>query len=267
MQNKPWIIIIIGLCHLAEPFVKIFYYSFLLSKNPLVTFAEQFTYFNPWHIYIVFFNFPLAGIAILSVKKWSVPVFLTAQVLVVFDFIYKFKGFVDGGQIAVAVSLVVFTIVNIVLVSYLLGSSLKIAFLDPKVRWWESYPRYLIKKPGMASFGEVEVHDLSRSGAYIASSEIPSSDFNLSLELMDEKLSLKCSPVHEITLYDKPGCGVKFIELSWQNRRSLRRLSVKFEKAGFQRRPEKIPFLQGLINWLKNTTVKEKIFPLSTIRK
>ena len=263
MQYKPWIMIVIGICHLLEPVAKIVYYSILLNINPFELTVQQFHNFRIFHILNFFLTFPIAGIAILSVKKWSLPVFLLAQAIVIGDFLFKVPAFYESGQFAIITSSGIFYFINIVLVTYFLGSSLKIAYLDPKVRWWESSPRYIINIPGKSDFENLTVNDLSLTGAYITVDEIPLSEFMLSFEVETENIAIQCQPVHEIKLYEQSGCGVQFIN---PDKKKLKRIIKKLEKDGCQRRPEKIPFLQGLFTWIKSTSISEKIFPVRSIK-
>ena len=263
MQYKPWIIIVIGVCHLLEPVAKIIYYSILLNQTPLELVIQQFYNFRYFHIFNFFITFPIAGVAILSVKKWSLPVFLLAQIIVLGDFLFKVPTFYESGQIAIIASSGVFYFVNISLVTYFLGSSLKMAYLDSRIRWWESFPRYAVNIPGESSFGEVQILDLSRTGAYVSVQEIPSSIFNLKFKVLEEDFTLNCLPVHEIKLYEASGCGVEFKDLSSEDRRRLRRMTKKIEQAGYKRRPEKVSVFRGFNDWLKKTSLSEKIFPLN----
>jgi hypothetical protein len=263
MQYKPWIIIIIGLCHIIEPVAKILYYSLVLSKNPILLVEQQFYSLRFFHIFNFFLSFPIAGIAILSVKKWSLPVFLTVQILVIGDFLFKVPTFYENDQFGIIISSVIFMLINIILVMYFLGSTLRIAYLDPKIRWWETCPRYLVKISAQSQFGAIEIVDLSLSGAYVTVKEKPSDNFELNFTLYEESFQLICQPVHEIKLYENPGCGVLFIRHDKSTTQRLKQVMKKVKKAGYSCRPEKISFFKGLYNWLFNKSLSEKIFPLT----
>ena len=264
MQYKPWIIVVIGIFHLLEPVAKVIYYSFLLNQNPFDLISNQFYNFRIFHIFNFFFTFPIAGFAILCVKKWSLPAFLLAQAIVIGDFIFKVPTFYQSGQYGIIISSGIFYLINIIMVTYFLGSSLKIAYLNPKVRWWESRPRYAVNFPGKSDFEKLVISDISLTGAYITTEEVPLSEFLLSFEVDSDKVAIQCQPVHEIKLYEKNGCGVKFIK---PDKKLLKKIINKLDREGYKRRPEKIPFLQGLSTWLKSTSISEKIFPMKSIQK
>src|SRR5690606_37834368 len=94
------------------------------------------------HLFEYFCLFPIAGIAILSVKRWSIPIFLVVEIWVIIsNFSYFQKLFQTQHYLLLGI-LITFVMLNTATVLYLLLSTMRQFYFDPTLRWWRAKPRY-----------------------------------------------------------------------------------------------------------------------------
>ena len=126
MQYKPWIIIDYwDLGKSLSP--KLFYYSILLNINPFELTVQQFHSISEYFTYLTFPDkLPYCHSECYS--RRSLPVFLLAQAIVIGDSSLRYQPSMKLVSLANGF-LRIFYFINIELVTYFLGSSLKIAYL------------------------------------------------------------------------------------------------------------------------------------------
>jgi len=259
MEYKPWPLLILAFFHFIEPFSKITFYSVFFNLNPIDIISVEITQGSARHIFEYFFLFPIAGIAIFAVKKWSLSVFLVVELWVFISNVPYIQELYADQQYLLAAFFIVFAILNVTVVSYLLIPAVNVAYMDPKVRWWEAKPRYTINAKCSIDDNAATIRDISESGVFIygqneleVGSEI---QLKFAVERFAEKfvhndLNILAKVVHHFTIDEHPGYGVKFIVETREDRRIIRKLIRTLDASDAKRRPARLSF-NSLLVWAK----------------
>jgi hypothetical protein len=143
MFQRPWPLVILAVIQMLSPIFNVLVNSWTLGVKPnyvLGWIMER----PPIEIFEFFLLMPIAGFAILRMRRWSYIVFFGAMAWSLFSNLRHLQytsqthsvlvlGLVYGLQIA--------------LVLYFLLPSVRVTYFNPRVRWWESKPRYELKLP------------------------------------------------------------------------------------------------------------------------
>ena len=79
MKNRPFIFILIAFFHIIEPLIKLAYFK-AITPFSLGTIISNISQIHSFKEVIEFwFLFPLGGLALLGVKRWSYPIFVGVQ--------------------------------------------------------------------------------------------------------------------------------------------------------------------------------------------
>jgi hypothetical protein len=112
----------------------------------------------------------LQGLMIFLAKRFGYYIVLA---LSLFSIWLNFKEWKIASDVISVPILIGVTLTNLALVGYLLLPSVRAVFMNPRLRWWETPPRYTVDLPGQASKVDghgfpVRITDLSVGGAGIA---------------------------------------------------------------------------------------------------
>lgn len=275
MEYKPWPLILLAFVHFIEPISKIAFYSIFFQLSPLDAIVIEYQSGSAIQTFEFFFLFPIAGIALFAVKKWSFPLFVLVEVWVFITNLTYFNELYQSNQIWLLGFFIFFGILNIAVVGYLLLPAVRIAYLDPRVRWWEAKPRYSINIEGKVD-GQTTgtIVNISESGIFIAAHRNLPIDSEIELEFtlfesaalsQDFHIKLKALVVHKFTVDNVEGYGIRYIELSVSNRHLIRSMIRHLERANVTRRPPRRNAMD-LIRWL-TTLIKtgKGLFPVNEL--
>lgn len=130
------------------------------------------------------------------------------------------------------------TFIQIIFI-YLVGREVRVPYFFPKIRWWESDPRYKLSVPVKAARGdqselEGEIMDISLGGCFMKTHHyfVPDEELSLSFTLFEKPLQCKGRVVWrtESTVTHPRGIGVKFEELSKDASYCLKQATRKLRK-------------------------------------
>lgn len=244
MEHKPWPLVVLAFIHFIEPLTKILFYSVLFNISPLQI-AES-TYENETLIqqFNFFLLFPIAGIAIFAVKKWSLPVFLFIEVYVFTINIDYLNVLYQTDQIFLFSCFIFFGAMNVIFVTYLLVPAVRIAYLDPRIRWWEASPRYHTNiNCSINNSLTGVIQNISRSGVFITTNYDLPMDSTVRLEFkfkaQDKEINLKPKALvlNKYDITNSTGYGAIFYELT-KEEKCLIKVIIKFlDKSKATRRP------------------------------
>ena len=254
MPKKPWSINILAFLFISEPLVKLLFYSwywnrdihFLLTTTPMK---------SPYMVFMFFFACPVAGIAIWAVKRWSLPVFLMIEALILFG---HFSSWHSAPEYFSTFLFVAMTLLNAVVVSYFLIPAVRIAYLDPRVRWWAQKPRYEVSWPCTISQGKLSekglILNLSEGGVRLNLVKKVSFESGKSVNIEFKFEGFSFSLPSEIR-YQMPAdgavqYGVQFEEASGKKRLPIRQCIRVLERRKFPRRPGRESRIKSLAQWL-----------------
>lgn len=257
MIRKPWPIIIVSFIFFVIPIFNILLTYFLRTADyafsdyiySLLTIPKNYI-----HLFNMVIPSLVAGVAVYSIKKWSYPVFLISMLWLTF---YIFQNLDPG----ITFKEIFFTIVipmaiNILYVTYLLLPNVRAVYFNPRLRWWETKPRYIFAtnmkitspdQPEKIITGVMA--NISEGGlfAQIHTPLEPNSVINLEMEILDVPMQLQAKVV-----YRKPdgvSHGLQFSDMSKDQKKIIKTIMARFEKDKYEI-TRQIPFWKGdLANW------------------
>lgn len=256
MKYKPWPLLILAFFHFIEPLLKILFYSVYFQVNPIDVVMIEYKTASALHVFEYFFLFPIAGIALYSVKKWSFPVFLIVEVWVLAFNLPYLNELYQTNQTWLLGFFTLFGVLNITVVSYLLLPAVRIAYLDPRIRWWEAKARYAVEIPAkMNDSGMGMVKNISKTGVFIATHKelIIDSEVQLEFSLIPPRsthLITKGVVQHKFYMGNVEGYGIQFSEQSLSNKNTINSMINYLEKNDYDRRPPRRR-LSDLAYWFK----------------
>ena len=252
MTNRPWPLVILALIQMMTPIVNVLFNSWTLGVKP--------NYVMGWimerptlEIFEFFFLMPIAGIAILRMRKWSYVVFFAAMG---WSLISNLRYLQYTSQSHSMLALLVVYSLQILLVLYFLLPSVRVTYFNPRVRWWESKPRFELKIPCTLEVKsqrhEGTILNVSEGGVFF---QIPKG-FNvgdvsrLEFHILSQIFSASGKIVHQRELGNGVYCyGIQFDHTSDSQKR-FQNLTEALELLEFQQRTPGVPLLKSFTNWI-----------------
>lgn len=169
-------------------------------------------------IFDFWFLFPIGGLALLSVKKWSYPIFVGVQVYNIYAHLtyeqYTWP-YVNDSPFVTSLALL---IVNALVIAYFALPAVRRPFFDKSVRWWETRQRYKMRIP--LSFHNIDenrpsrcdILNISQSGIFINTRKdlAIGSEIKMNFVYKDFEISLFGVVKSQHYFNDEPGSGVEF---------------------------------------------------------
>jgi hypothetical protein len=226
MKNKPLIFIILGIIHLIEPLFKLIYFK-ATTRFPMTTILENVTQMSgAREVFEFWFLFPIGGLALLGIKKWSYPVFVSVQAYSIFTHLsYESYTWPYVSSTPQWPSLVILSC-NITMIIYFLLPEIRKPFFDKDMRWWEHRERYTLRVPCSFSsyqnnsLQDAEILNISLSGAFVSidNNLFKQGDrLTINLTFIDENISLRARVVSIHSFDSAKGVGVMFeYETIWE---------------------------------------------------
>ncbi|MBT7611528.1 MAG: PilZ domain-containing protein [Bacteriovoracaceae bacterium] len=141
----------------------------------------------------------VASYAIFSVKNWSYPVFLTAMAWIFIHSIFRINS--DFDLTTKIFGIIIPMAFNVYLVSYFLIPSVKTTYYEPKIRWWEASPRYIVDLSTKIYLGDEFIIgrtcNISNGGALLDAGSIITigKDVRLEFELNNQAFSIDAKSI------------------------------------------------------------------------
>lgn len=242
MEKRPWPIVLIALLHFFEPQAKLLFYSWLWDVPVARFITFMLSGKNLWGTFMFLFSFPIAGLAIFAVKRWSLPVFVAIQVLTFAQHVHdsslspaRFPPWMVGA----------FILGNLLVTTYFLLPAVRLAYVDPRVRWWEAKPRYLVRWPvRLTQHGQTwdaVIANVAQGGFFCEFRGTvtldTTQDLNAAFAYQDFRFELNGSIRHSRFEDGKSYYGVKFEAVPAASKQTLARCMRTLEKQGFDRKP------------------------------
>ncbi|MCM2321726.1 MAG: PilZ domain-containing protein [Oligoflexia bacterium] len=178
----------------------------------------------------------IVGYALWEMRRWAWYGFIVANILIAYENAVVVNEFGETHHKALAF---VASVLLLLLVSLRVSKEIRVPYFFPKIRWWESNPRYrlaapakLVRKDGVTIEGQIL--DLSNTGCFIKlRGELPQDEVvGLSFSIFG--CSVDCQGVvvwqTQSTVTNPKGIGVKFLPLFRPQRRALRQIVERLRK-------------------------------------
>lgn len=260
MPRKPWTLLIFATLFVLIPIGNIVLNYFAL--------AGQYEFSD--YIYslitidknrMLLFNFVvpslIAAYAIYSVKNWSIPVFIAAIFWLLINIAINVFSTMGTGPAFVLILIALMT--NLFFLFFILIPNLRKIYFNPKIRWWESRPRFKIST-------EVKLHsnngmyngrmlNFSDGGLFLENSKPLKQDeiYQLEFEIRGINFNLLGKVVHGNV--EKCSYGIQFHELNIIQKKELENLSDQLLKDKVEEVRVLKPWQEDFKDWFK-TVIK-----------
>ncbi|MEW6055701.1 MAG: PilZ domain-containing protein, partial [Bdellovibrionota bacterium] len=145
-------------------------------------------------------------------------------------------------------------VVNIVFVSYFLLGAVRAPYFNPRLRWWESKPRYLVQLKAVVSSSTLNqkctILDISEGGAFIKTAMplLLGDVVRLDISFLDRTLSVVGHVVH-CGRSEVKGYGVQFLNGGHAAKKAIRKLIETFAVIGLETRPRRPDWVRDFFGW------------------
>ncbi len=260
MIRKPWPIILISFVFFLIPFFNILI-NFLIFRTDYTFYDYIYSLLVVPTNYLALFDMVvpslIAGFAVYSVKKWSYPVFLVCMAWLTYQMLSTFSPHIRFSLLLLTIILPM--IINILYVSYILLPNVRAAYFDPRLRWWETKPRYIfstemsIEENGKLTAAQIT--NISEGGIFaIVSVPVePNTVVNLKFVILENPIELKAKIVYRKP--DGASHGLQFFEMNRNQKLLMKKTIAKLAKENYEAvRPVPV-WTEDFINWF-STLVK-----------
>jgi len=253
MRTRPWPLVILAIFHILAPIGNMLISCYLSHAN-VVTYIQSFrSLFDALQFFMIF---PVAGFAIYAMKKWSYPIFLVAML---WGFYVNYDTWHNYPQLFPLTLLIFIYVVNTAIVSYFLIPAVRMVYFNPRLRWWESKPRYRLGvsshvKRSEGSQFDCEIGNISEGGVFLATAAgavNTDEEIRLVFEFYQLDFDLPAKVMYLGAVDGRMGCGVQFVGLTREQTRQVKKLVNALELLGAERRPAREAKWQSFTTWLQ----------------
>ncbi len=178
----------------------------------------------------------IAGVGILRIRWYGWYLFLISNFLITYETAYDLSHHSVGD---VKTAMFFLTVALQGLLIYFVGREIRVPYFFPRIRWWESDPRYKLSVQTKLlredkSEMEGEIMDLSLGGCFIKTHSYFTPDENVVLDFAIFERAVRCTGRivwrTESTVTHPKGIGVKFDALNKETTFCLRQATQKLKK-------------------------------------
>lgn len=212
MRHKPWPVIILALLHIFAPLGNIIFNSFI-SNMSIVNYMGTFFNSGNWTRALVVILVPiLGGVLIYLCRKWS---YLLYIVLMASPLVYNYLSWRLQPTAEFSFYLTLFSILNLLAVGYFLLPQVRQIYFDPRLRWWETKPRFKTEFEAQLTWGDKnakgEIKNISEGGLFINTDLKVDANGLVQINFEHEKksYSFKGEVVYSSPSDAKQGYGIK----------------------------------------------------------
>jgi hypothetical protein len=261
MIRRPWPIVILAAFQcFFEPFSNLF----MNSRLSHVTAKQYFNYFIHQHDWLsMFYLFALPvvmGASVYLMKKWSFWVFTAGASWMLIENFAQVKT----GDMPLWIAITMY-LGNLGFVGYFLIPQVKAPFMNPRLRWWETKPRFYVSWPCRLNFegsdnvgGRVE--DFSEGGVFVSFERTVDAfqtgvviplRFGVRTGDVDELLTVESKIVFSRPVGNGRGYGFQFVDRSPELRKKIKVVARDLKKKGVQYRGSGETTIQAFLSWGK----------------
>ncbi|HAZ14340.1 MAG TPA: hypothetical protein DCY86_16245 [Bdellovibrionales bacterium] len=245
MKKRPLLFVVLGILHLLVPFFNLLVFKLKTDMDWAVVLDNVQNIQGLKNVLDFWFIFPLAGLALLSVKAWAYPIFVGVQIYSLYNHLSYEKFTWPYVSERPFVGPLILMAVNLAIIIYFALPHVRRPFFDRRMRWWEARPRFgseipcfvSLLMPALDNSGvlKTKILNISESGAFMEMRPGISinCDMRANFEGFGSKFSLTARVINHHVVNGVEGIGVQFIFTSGDERRALRKF-IKKLSATFQ---------------------------------
>ncbi len=184
----------------------------------------------------------VAGYGLWEMRRWAWHGFFATNIVVTYLNAIVVQDYSESHHKLLAF---LFSMTCVALVLLRVAREIRVPYFFPKIRWWESNPRYRLAVPALilrkdGTPLEGQILDLSITGCFVKLRQDMQADEQVQIKFTVFKLELDCSGVvvwrSTSTVTHPKGIGIKFGELQRPQKRALRLITRRLKQiASFYR--------------------------------
>lgn len=249
MRTKPWPLVVLAFCYLVSPLANTLMGAHLM-KLPYGAYLSTLVQHSTWMaLFVTFLLYPLAGLAIFAVKRWSYPVYLAVMLITLY---LNYRDWRIHHQSISLPLFVLTTTLNVGLVSYFLLPAVRTPYFDRRLRWWEAKPRYLVSAPALLRYEgravKGTVLNISEGGVFLKCGKRIKRRDDTVLEFTIAGHALSAPVTVKYHLQAQRGYGLEFKHTK-ETHRSISTMIAELKHQGAKERNEKPEWKRDLKNW------------------
>ncbi len=262
MRTRPWALVVLAVIQLLTPVVNLLFNAWIYRVPVRLVF--RWSWDNGWLTLMEFWVIPvLAAFAILRMRRWSYALFVVAMLWMLGRHIFLWSQ--SQGTVSTSAMIYV-TVLQLALVTYFLLPAVRTPFFDPRVRWWETKPRFelllpvLLRRDPTTAWIKATILNLSEGGCFIECSEKLESGDSLDVEIdvFSQKFEARGKVVHAREVSGEKRCyGIQFAHQA-ESLERFQGLVSGLEAMGFRDRTRPASFWESFRDWLKTLLTSGK---------
>jgi hypothetical protein len=249
VKRRPLLFIILGLLHLSEPLIKILQFKLTTNFSYQEIIGHILSISGPKQIFEFWLLFPLAGLALLSIKNWSWFLFVALQGYSIYAHQSNNAfNWPSLSQMPFFSSLLLISI-NCGIIIFFLLPSIRRPFFKKDVRWWEHRTRFdysfpctiFTENPNILK--DCKILNLSLSGAFLETKEVIADGTVLTINITfgSQHITLKALKISTHAFQSNIGIGVQFRYKNIWQQWLMSRVLKKVSKALKNKNPSSVP--------------------------
>lgn len=169
MQRRPWPLVFLALLQILGPFGSIAISAYVNKVGFFEMAGAIWKYSRAWDL-VEFYALPITqGVMIFIAKRFGYYIVIALAAFSIYLNIEEWRFASDMISIPVLLGV---TLTNLGLIIYLLLPNVRAVFMNPRLRWWETPPRYTVDIAGNVSKTDgqgfnCKILDISIGGAGI----------------------------------------------------------------------------------------------------
>lgn len=217
MKKKPIIFTVLSILCFIEPLIKVLYFKAITHFDFVVILSnlrEKNSFMDVVDFWLIF---PIAGMLILKLRKWTYFAFLSVITYIVYNILtYERYTWPYNSESPFMYHYVV-ALMCLSVFLFFLSPKVREPFFERRARMWETKTRYLVDmsctlQSSTLSFS-TQIMNISKTGAFIEHSpyikvgDVVVMEFNF----LGESVQVPVKVVHEYASKTKTGFGVEFM--------------------------------------------------------
>lgn len=228
MQRRPWPLVILALLQIFGPLGSIALSAYLSKAGFFDMAAAIWKYSRPIDL-MEFYALPVAqGVLIFLAKRFGYFIVIALAFFSIYLNILEWRVAKDLISLPILFAV---TGVNLALIFYLLLPNVRAVFMNPRLRWWENAPRYVVSIIGQVSktdghANRCSIVDLSIGGAGIQTESAVFTNGDtaiLTWELQDRTILLRGTVVYGRSTDSQHRYGIEWQRSIEEDERQLSR--------------------------------------------
>jgi hypothetical protein len=227
--------VVLALAHIVAPLGNLLVNA-IWARIPFVhyiyLFFQPINFSRQWpHLVIPI----LAGLAIYLCRKWSFWFYLLCMLSL---FVASFIGYEQRRGAVSLIGLFLIYLINVGVVAYFLIPTVRRVYMDPRLRWWQTKPRYRADIPArFRDVGDAEdfllgqINNFSEGGMFMSSPTIPGDQKLIEIQFSYNETAYTCrgQVIHH---RHREGFGVRFLKDDTSTSQAAREITRSLKERG-----------------------------------